>query len=221
MIMNKNRIVVFSNIKGGVGKTTLAECFAHYLAINGEPVAVVDADIQQTLFHDVQADKLKAPGIQPPWDCIPINTLQPDDTGRILRELKKIPGYVIIDCPGNLQDPSLEQIFRSADVIVTPVAFDRKTLDGTGTFVKVLKSLRIKARIIFVPNRIVTTENNAAYVARREEAKQTLGMYGTVTPRVKQSVIFNRIDTFVPLDSYQFKAVEYAFKMIVEQIEKL
>lgn len=221
MIMNKNRIVVFSNIKGGVGKTTLAECFAHYLAINGEPVAVVDADIQQTLFHDVQADRQKEPDARQPWDCIPMNTLKPDEVSRMLVELRKVPGCVIIDCPGNLQDPSLEQIFRSADVIVTPVAFDRKTLDGTGTFVKVLKSLRIKARIIFVPNRIVTTENNAAYVARREEAKQTLGMYGTVTPRVKQSVIFNRVNTLVPLDNYQFKAVEYAFKVIVEQLEKM
>ena len=43
----KNKIIIFSNIKGGVGKTTLCSLFATSLAESGESVAVLDADLQQ------------------------------------------------------------------------------------------------------------------------------------------------------------------------------
>lgn len=47
----KNKIVLFSNIKGGVGKTTLCALYASYLAEQGIPVFVVDADLQASLFR--------------------------------------------------------------------------------------------------------------------------------------------------------------------------
>ena len=49
--MSKNHFVLFSNIKGGVGKSSLCTLFAHYLTAQGEEVAVVDADIQRTIIR--------------------------------------------------------------------------------------------------------------------------------------------------------------------------
>ena len=39
----ENKIVIFSKIKGGVGKTTLCALFASDLAENGVPVITIDA----------------------------------------------------------------------------------------------------------------------------------------------------------------------------------
>ncbi len=208
--MDNNKLILFSNIKGGVGKTTLTECFAHYLVMKGEPVVVVDADIQQTLAHDVKTDKELLPDTPQPWQCLTLDTLDPEQAVKIIEQLKQVPGWVLVDCPGNLQDPSLVSLFKAADVIVTPIAFDRKSLDGTSTFVQVLIRLKVGAKIVFVPNRIVTTENNAEYQARRNEAKQVLSQFGKITARIKQSVIFNRLNTLKPLDRYQYNTVEHA-----------
>ena len=41
--------VVFSNLKGGVAKTTMSLHFAHYLAREGYRVLLVDADPQATI----------------------------------------------------------------------------------------------------------------------------------------------------------------------------
>ena len=63
----KNKIIIFSNIKGGVGKTTLCSLFATYLAENGMPVAVLDADLQQSLYrHRVREEKAD-PEQKMPW----------------------------------------------------------------------------------------------------------------------------------------------------------
>lgn len=214
--MSQNRIIVISNIKGGVGKTTLVECFAHYLVMKGLPVIVVDADIQQTLSHDVKSDREKFPDLSQPWNCISLNTLDRDNVTSVLDRLSMVPGNVLIDCPGNLQDPSLAAIFHAADVIVIPFSFDRKTLDGTSTFIQVIKRIDVEAKLVFVPNRILTTESNVEYISRREEAKKVLGQFGRVAARIRQSVVFNRINTLVPLDRYQYGAVEYAFENILE-----
>ena len=51
-----NKIILFTNIKGGVGKTTLCGLFATFCAEKGIPVAVMDADIQQSLFRHRQRE---------------------------------------------------------------------------------------------------------------------------------------------------------------------
>ena len=40
-----SKIILFSNIKGGVGKTTLCAHFAEYLSMKGFPIVAVDADL--------------------------------------------------------------------------------------------------------------------------------------------------------------------------------
>ena len=47
-----------------------------------------------------------------------------------------------------------------------------------------------------------------------------LGKLGTVTPRIKQSVVVKRYSTLYPLDKYQYAAVEHAFDRIIEEINK-
>ena len=54
-----NKIILFANQKGGVGKTTLCGLFSNYLSVIREvPLLVVDADPQQT-YSNRRKDDLR------------------------------------------------------------------------------------------------------------------------------------------------------------------
>ena len=180
-----SKVVLFSNIKGGVGKTTLCAHFSEYLNEKGMSVSAADADIQASLTRHRE------------------------------REIE-----AVIDCPGNLNDNNLAIIYSQADLIVVPMAYDVDTIDATGIFVSVIGKMT-SARLVFLPNRINTTEGKAHEKEMREETISILGKLGTVTPRIKQSVVIKRYSTLYPLDKYQYAAVEHAFDRIIEEINKL
>lgn len=168
----KNKIIIFSNIKGGVGKTTLCSLFATYLAENGMPVAVLDADLQQSLYrHRVREEKAD-PEQKMPWQVTPLDTSDIKKVNKVMKELKKVPGNVLIDCPGNLNDKSLAAVYAAADVAVIPMSFDPDTVDATGIFLKALKSIS-NCSMVFVPNRINDHEGKAE---ERKQRAQTVNI---------------------------------------------
>ena len=155
------KIVLFTNIKGGVGKTSCCALFAQYLCENGYPVKVLDADIQASLSRHRERELAANPDAAIPWEV--------------------------------------------------------STVDGI--FIKVIKGVK-NIRLVFLPNRINSTENRADEMKQREETVKILGRIGRVTPRIKQSVVIKRYSTVSPLDKYQKAAVEHAFDAIVEQIKQ-
>ena len=138
----KNKIVIFSNIKGGVGKTTLCALFASYLVERGYPVMAIDADLQASLYRHRKREKDVAPEAPIPWNVDLLDTANREQLERIMAKLKEVPGVVLIDCPGNLNDRNLEYIYKSADTAIIPISFDADTVDATGIFVKALKPCR-------------------------------------------------------------------------------
>ena len=207
----KNKIIIFSNIKGGVGKTTLCSLFATYLAENGMPVAVLDADLQQSLYrHRVREQKM-------PWQVTPLDTSDIKKVNKVMKELKKVPGNVLIDCPGNLNDKSLAAVYAAADVAVIPMSFDPDTVDATGIFLKALKSIS-NCGMVFVPNRINDHEGKAEERKQRAQTVNILELVGTVVPRIKQGVAIKRYSTIYPLESKQKKIVATTFDAIMKAI---
>ena len=202
-----SKVVLFSNIKGGVGKTTLCAHFSEYLNEKGMSVSAADADIQASLTRHREREIEADPEHAVSWEIVKLNTRQKD-------------GIVVIDCPGNLNDNNLAIIYSQADLIVVPMAYDVDTIDATGIFVSVISKMT-SARLVFLPNRINTTEGKAHEKEMREETISILGKLGTVTPRIKQSVVIKRYSTLYPLDKFQYAAVEYAFDRIIEEINKL
>ena len=188
-----SKIILFSNIKGGVGKTTLCAQFAEYLSMKGVHVVAVDADLQASLSRHRNRELEADPEQTVPWAIAPLNTLDSTRVKEAMNEYKERDGIVLIDCPGN---------------------------DATGIFVAVIKQ-QSKARLVFVPNRINVTEGKAREREMRDETISVLGQVGTVTPRIKQSVVIKRYSTLYPLDKYQYAAVEYAFDRIIEIINQL
>lgn len=135
-----------------------------------------------------------------------------------MTQLKKVPGVVLIDCPGNLNDRNLEYIYKSADTAVIPISFDPDTVDATGIFIKALKSIS-EAQLVFIPNRIITSERKSEELRQRAQTTELLGLVGTVTPTIKQSVTVKRYTTLYPLEKVQLDIVKPAFNKIMEIIK--
>mgnify|MGYP000065286612 CR=1 FL=1 len=214
----KNKIVIFSNIKGGVGKTSLCALFASYLAEKGCPVIAIDADLQASLYRHRQREKDVAPEEPVPWNVELLDTADRKQTEHVMCKLKEIPGVVLIDCPGNLNDRNLELVYRAADAAVIPISFDADTVDATGIFIKALRTVS-SANLVFVPNRINTSERKSEELRQRAQTTEFLGLVGTVTPTIKQSVSVKRYTTLYPLERGQLAAVEPSFAKIVEILQ--
>lgn len=213
----KNQIILFSNIKGGVGKTTLCSIFANYLVEKGVPVYVIDADLQASLYRHRQREVSVDPETPVPWAVNMLDTTDENLLSSTLEKLKSIPGAVLIDCPGNLNDKNLSLIYQAADVAVIPMTYDMDTVDATGLFVKAMKRCS-NAKLIFTPNRINTSEGKSEELRQRTQTSELLSLIGDVTPRIKQCVAVKRYTTLYPIESKQMAAVEPAFSMILEQI---
>ena len=182
----ENRIIIFSNIKGGVGKTTLCALFASYLAENGYPVIAIDADLQASLYRHRQREKDVAPDVQIPWGVELLDTANREHLERVMGKLKNVPCIVLIDCPGNLNDRNLEYIYKTADAAIVPVSFDADTVDATGIFIKALKTVS-SANLVFLPNRINSSERKSEELRQRTQTTELLGLVGTVVPIIRQS----------------------------------
>ncbi len=214
----ENKIIIFSNIKGGVGKTTLCALFASYLAEKGYPVIAIDAALQASLFRHRQREQDVAPDTQAPWNVELLNTSDGERLKTVINKLKEVPGIVLVDCPGNLNDRNLEYIYKSADAAIIPISFDADTVDATGIFIKALKTVS-SAELIFVPNRINTSEGRADELRQRTQTTEFLGLVGSVMPRIKQSVVIKRYTTLYPLEKNQLTAIEPTFNKIIETLQ--
>ena len=69
-----NKILLLTNIKGGVGKTSCCALFAQYLCENGFPVKVLDADIQASLSRHRERELAANPDAVIPWEVSTVDT---------------------------------------------------------------------------------------------------------------------------------------------------
>lgn len=222
--MKDNKIILFSNIKGGVGKSTLCILFAHYLTAKGYPVAVVDADIQRTIVRQRKRDVERNPEEKHSWEAVSVFDFDPDGkVDRIMPVLKKQEGWILVDCPGNMEADRLIPLFTSADVVVIPTTYEEPDLDATlSLFVPVLRKLNADAKLVFVPNRIneKLQKNMEDIKAARRKAMEQIKKFGHLTARIKDCVVFepHRFDTLRKLDRFQEKAVEFSFDDIIASV---
>ena len=100
---------------------------------------------------------------------------------------------------------------------IIPVSFYADTVEATGIFVKVLKTVS-SADLVFIPNRINTSEKKSEELRQRAQTTEFLGLVGTVIPTVKQSVAVKRYTTLYPLEKNQLSAVEPSFDKIIETL---
>ena len=152
----ENKIVVFANQKGGVGKTSLAISLAHWLTLGNIPVLFVDADLQQSAatLRQEDSENFSTPE---PWKIYSLDITSKTEVKEMLSKLKNLPGTVIIDSPGSLDNDNVKYIFNAADVIVIPIEYSRVAIDSTAKFAEVLKKMEdagfLSGKVYYLPNK--------------------------------------------------------------------
>jgi chromosome partitioning protein len=221
MKSNKNKIIVFANQNGGVGKSTLCILLANYLAYWKKDVCIIDTDLQQSATLQREQDK-QAFGEEEPYSIQPFDVSDPKTMQMLMENAQSQDGFVLFDAPGTIKDDGLAPMFIYADYIICPYEYEPKSLTSTRTFIQVINRLRqlnphMKVQFFFVPNkvdaRMGTHEEQELWKQMDAEFSQS----GIIAPPVGYRAQMKRVNTYiVPLPLKH--AVYESFRFIVKSI---
>ena len=147
-------IIAIGNLKGGVGKSTLAVGLAGAMARTGKSVALVDGDPQATSRRWLVRSDL--PVRVETMDLDSLSSLE-HWLGRAER-LVRAHGTVIVDLPAVI-GPAMASAFLLARVILVPVSLSAVDIDGTNRvlrYIRVARSERggVGPEVMIVPNKL-------------------------------------------------------------------
>jgi chromosome partitioning protein len=226
-----SKIIVFANLKGGVGKSTLCIEFANYLGKLGQAVAVIDADIQQTIYqlrqNELQGQNKSEDEV--PWDVMWLDTREQQNIESVLEAAREFPGFILIDAPGNVTDDDLLPIYYNADYIICPTSYDPKVVSSTEMFGKLMTDMSSSLRkekirnrlknLFFLPNMIdVRKGSREEQRQRMDAAKVQLQPFGILVDRISdRSCIFHA--STLEFTNAQYLAVQPPFDYIYSKIK--
>lgn len=147
-------IVAVGNLKGGVGKSTVAVGLAGAMARAGKSVALVDGDPQATSRRWLMSGDLP----------IRVETLDLESLSSLETWLERAErlvtshGTVLIDLPAVI-GPAMASAFLLARVIVVPVSLSPVDLDGTLRVLRYIEAARAERlgrgpEVLIVPNKL-------------------------------------------------------------------
>ena len=177
-----NRIIVFANQKGGVGKTTLC-----------------------TLFEKRQADIKKYGDDNFTYSIKPFPICEAEKMEHLMKSLKTINAIVLIDSPGHLAQQGLIPLFRYADEIVCPYQFEATSVNSTVTFVSFIKKLQMAYkdmhnRIYFIPNKYDSRVGKKEELELWDETEKAFSRFGHNLPKIKLKQDLQRYNTIAMND---------------------
>lgn len=219
--MKQSIKVIMTSCKGGVGKTELCASSALFMVEKGIPVKVIDADIQQSLFRHRQRDLAGHPNEWIPYSVDFLNTTDIDTVKKVMEKISSLPCCFLIDCPGNVSDPALSHIYRTADYAIVPFELNADSVDATVMFAEIFKE-HFKAKMFFIPNKVSPIYEKRGEVRKaREDAEAVLSKLGTVTPDIKLTTHLNGYSTLDLLDWEKRRYVRDAFIPFTAPIWKI
>jgi len=165
------KIIAVANLKGGVGKSTLAVNLACALAEDSKHVLIVDADSQGTscfwnsqgkLPVEVKGMPLDDRTASSGWFSRLLADRESDDRARVKRWKRDLRNshatYVIVDCPPHIGLATTAAL-DIADLVIMPVTPSAADLVATATALELLGKARAKRkdkgpRCLLVPSRV-------------------------------------------------------------------
>jgi chromosome partitioning protein len=147
--MKRASILAVGNVKGGVGKTTLAVNLTIWQTLHGKDVLLVDGDEQGTAraFTQLRADILGSPG----YTAV---SLQGAEVRTQLRMLRTKYESVIIDVGGR-DTASLRAALTVADMLIVPVlpaTFDMWSLEPLDDLIQEAKEINSDLKVLALLN---------------------------------------------------------------------
>lgn len=205
-------VIIIGNQKGGAGKSTLTLLLANFLTqVKNIKVTVVDMDYQQSLAQ--KYEKSKVLENVAPYEVIAAGLEHFPVINRLMSE--KPREVLLIDLPGKLDDDGLIPIFKAADLVICPFAYDEFSYESTILFSVVLRQINQASVIYYVPNRV---KANVRYETQMDVNAQLLKI-GKLAPAVPDRIDFQRTNTFMtPLAVLPL--VLNAFEPLYEEIKK-
>ena len=214
-----NKIIVFANQKGGVGKTTLSILFANYLDWKKKKVVLIDADNQHSASA-VRKDDETLMGDAAPYPIQELSLQDGDYVEKVMASAKQFDGTVIIDCPGSISDDGIGSVFASADIVVIPFEFEDISMKATTDFIKVLNNVKIKygykCELLIIPNKVQLSYGTASEIASWKTALSSYTIAGDVLPKIVHRAQLKRIDTYA-ITPTQRDIVKDTFEKIISK----
>ena len=181
--------IAIGNQKGGVGKTTLSILFCNYLySILNKNVIAVDLDPQESFFDKWESDKELFKGST--YDLLNIKEKEYKSLVELLTILPE-ENYILIDLPGYMINDKIMKIIDNIDVMIIPFDYTQLCVESTLIYTQVLRELQPNMKICFVPNKI---KINGKYDLM-DQVDNVLNKFGFISPRIKDSIQFTRINT--------------------------
>lgn len=182
------KVVAVANLKGGVGKSTVALNVACQLAVRGRAVSLVDADPQGTCRDWAARGSLPARLYALPLDDAG------EDAGIWMRRVLELPGDItVIDCPPHT-GATTQAAIGIADLVLVPVGASGLDLVATASATELIAKAR-QARggmaplCLIVPSRVIGRTRNA-----REMPAAAAMLRERLGPAIHQRVAF--VDAF-------------------------
>lgn len=156
--LSSPKVIVVSNGKGGVGKTTTTMALAGILAENHKLLAI-DADPQGSLAW-WSGRSTKGLGF---------DVVQESDP-HLLKQLPQLSQYelVLVDTPPALQSEALAAVIASADYLLLP------TPPAPMDLAALIETVRTKVKPANVPHRVLLTRVDPRSINEALEAQNTL-----------------------------------------------
>lgn len=203
-----NKIIVFGNQKGGVGKTTLCTLFANYLTAKNVPVLVVDCDSQQTIFEKRKQDLSKHDKTNFRYNIQPFSITDDKSVELLMTNLRKMDGVILIDSPGHLAQQGLVPLFSNSDFVVCPYQYEATCVNSTIKFIVFLAQLKqriknMKSQLIFVPNKYDSRVGRKKELELWKKTEDSFGNYGENAPKIKAKIDLQRYNTIVVSEAVQ------------------
>lgn len=198
----KNRIIVFANQKGGVGKSTLCVSYCNRLAETSRPFVLIDSDPQRTISKMREKDEGENPELMPRYNIYRFSGLDDvDKTVDFMNDARDRDCDVIIDSPGSLSKEGMKVLLMKADIIICPTQFDKGTVLSTIAFIKFVKQtaeelgLEKHPPIVFVVNRYNRNWGRSDELAVWRKTEKTFAEYGEIAPKVAAVADMGRYST--------------------------